>query len=82
MFAVLRITEITLGVLGMMMALLALTAPTSPGHTTRELYFIAWSTPRLILAIAGALVGAAGLLQILSKPLKRRWAEHLRGWIT
>jgi hypothetical protein len=80
-FATLRIIEVTLCVLGLSTAMLALSAPPSPGHTTRELYFIAWSTPRLFVATGGILIAAAGLLQIVSRPLKRRWAEQLRGWI-
>jgi hypothetical protein len=80
-FAILRIAEVSLAVLGGILALLALTPPSSPGHTPRELYFLAWSTPRVFMAAAGALLAAAVLLQILSRPLKRRWAEQLRGWI-
>ena len=59
----------------------AFVTTTSPGHTTRELYFIAWSTPRLFVGAGGVLLAAAALLQIVSRPLKRRWAKQLRGWI-
>lgn len=81
-FAVLRIAEVTFGVLGGLTALLVFTAPASPGNTTRELHFIAWSTPRIFLATTGVLLGAAAVLHVASRPLKRRWANHLRGWIT
>jgi hypothetical protein len=81
LFAALRIAEVSLAFLGATTALFALTAPASPGHTTRELYFIAWSTPRLFVGAGGVLLAAAALLQIVSRPLKRRWAKQLRGWI-
>jgi len=81
MFAIIRIAEVSLAVLGCMTALLALTPPPSPGHTTRELYLIVWSTPRVFMAAAGVLLATAAILQLLSRPLKRRWADQLRGWI-
>jgi hypothetical protein len=81
-FAALRICEVSLAVLGVSAAMLALSAPASPGQTTRELYFIAWSTPRVFVAAGAALIAVAALLQLVSRPLKRRWARHLRGWIT
>lgn len=61
--------------------LLVLTAPSSPGSTTRELYFIAWSTPRLFAAAGAMLVAAAGFFEAVSRPLKRKWSHDLRGWI-
>ncbi len=82
MFAALRIAEVSLAVLGFMLLLLAFDLPSSAGHTTRELYFVAWSTPRLFAAVAGALLLAAGALQLVSLQLKRRWPRELRGWIT
>jgi hypothetical protein len=81
LFAVLRIAEVSLGVLGMMTFLLVLTAPSSPGSTTRELYFIAWSTPRLFAAASAVLVAAAGFFEAVSRPLNRKWSHDLRGWI-
>jgi hypothetical protein len=61
--------------------LLVFTAPASPGHTTRELHFMAWSTPRLFAGAGAVLLTVAGFLQVVSRPLKRRWARELRGWI-
>jgi hypothetical protein len=81
MFAVVRVTQISLAVVGGTTALLALTPPPSPGHLTREMHFVAWSTPGVFIAAAGVCVAAAVLLQVVAIPLKRRWAEHLRGWI-
>jgi hypothetical protein len=81
MFAVLRIVEVSLAVLGLLTSLLVFTAPSSPGSTTRALYFIAWSTPGVFVSTAAALFAVAGLLEIISRPLKRKWSHDLRGWI-
>jgi hypothetical protein len=81
LFAALRIAEVSLGVLGAMTFVLVLTRPVSPGHTNLALYFMAWSTPRIFVATGAILLAAAGLLQVVSRPLKRRWARQLRGWI-
>jgi hypothetical protein len=81
LFAVIRIAEVSLAVLGLILIDLALSRPSSPGSTTRELYWIGWSTPRLFVAIGGALLVVAALVQIISRPIKRRWRSDLRGWI-
>jgi hypothetical protein len=81
MFAVLRIAEVSFAVLGLLTLLLVLTAPSSPGSTTRELYFIGWSTPRLFVAAGAALAAVAGFFEAVSRPLKRKWSHDLRGWI-
>jgi hypothetical protein len=62
MFAVLRIAEVSFAVLGLLTSLLVFTAPSSPGSTTRALYFIAWSTPRIFVATAAAMFAVADLL--------------------
>jgi hypothetical protein len=80
-FAALRVVEISLVVIGGATIGMAITAPASPGTPHRELYFMAWSTPRLFVGAGGLLLAIAGLLQLMSGPLKRRWNHDLRGWI-
>ena len=80
-FAALRILEVSLAVLGFMTFLLTFTLPASPGQTNGEMYFVAWSTPRIFAIIAAGFIGAAIMLHLLSFPLKRAWTEDLRGWI-
>jgi thiosulfate reductase cytochrome b subunit len=80
-FAALRIAEVSLAVLGGLALLLALTPSATPGSTTRALHFIAWSTPLLFIVTAALLLAVAGVLRLISIPLKRRWASQLRGWI-
>jgi hypothetical protein len=65
-----------------MTLLLTFTLPASPGHTNRETYFVAWSTPRIFVIVAAGFIGAAIMLHLLSVPLRRAWTEDLRGWIT
>jgi hypothetical protein len=45
------------------------------------LYFMAWSTPRIFVATSAAMFAVAGLLEIVARPLKRKWSHDLRGWI-
>jgi hypothetical protein len=73
---------VSLAVLGFITLLLTFTLPASPGHTNREMYFVAWSTPRIFAIVAAGFIGAAIMLHLLSVPLKRAWTEDLRGWIT
>jgi hypothetical protein len=62
--------------------LLTFTMPASPGHTNREMYFVAWSTPWIFAIVAAGFIAAAIMVHLLSVPLKRAWTEDLRGWIT
>jgi hypothetical protein len=80
-FAFLRVMQVSLLVIGGTTALLALTPPPTPGHLTRELRSVAWSTPLTFVTAGGACIAAAILLQGIAVPLKRRWAEQLRGWV-
>lgn len=81
MFAVLRIAEVSFAVLGLLTSFIVFATPSSPGSTTRALYFMAWSAPRTFLATSAVMFAAAGFLEIVARPLKRKWSHDLRGWI-
>jgi hypothetical protein len=81
LFALLRVTQVSLAVVGGTTALLALTPPPSPGHLTREMHGIAWSTPWVFIAAGAVCIATAVLLQVVAIPLKRRWAKQLHGWV-
>ena len=80
-FAAIRVVQVTLAVLSSLCLLLTLTMPQGRDRLSIQLYAMAQSTPRTFIFAALLLLLTAVALQLLARPLKRRWHEDLRGWI-
>ncbi len=80
-FALIRVVQATCFVSALGCFMLTFNVPQTTGRINRDLFFVAHSTPRLFFAFSIALAVFGGVLELIARPLKARWASSLRGWI-
>ena len=81
-FATIRVLQGSLITLGFLSLQLIFSIPATPGSLNRVPAYIAHSSPGVVAQLAAWLIGAGFALQLIARPLKQRWSDALKGWIT